>query len=517
MGADERLESIVHIINTRKLNKPNKYNDMQFFELLLLIVSTVYLGFNRYINKQVGTKYILALLGLSIVLQLILGGFRWQMIPAYLIWIIAIITAMRQSGHKSKIIVRALKTIGIIIILALSIILPSVLPVFELPEPRGAYAVGTELIYVKTDRDEIITKDTSDKRELLYKIWYPSEADVSALKAEKYVDKASRHGFASIYGIPSVLLNYLDLVKTYVYTDLPVADGRFPVLIFSHGYASQSTAYYAILSELASQGYVIINMNHTYESLGASFPDGRMASFDFNYASEISKESKKVNDSLSKAFDKGLNFDDGHLIIKNLMKNYYKADIQVRWAEDIISTIDLLKEWNAKGLLKDKIDFDKIGVFGHSAGGGASANVAIMDSRVKAAANMDGNAWGNLINTSLNIPFLHVSADRPAGYNDINSHIYINRSTDCFYDSKLLNSAHSNFMDIPLMIPVRSLSRAGGIDTYKGMEIVTKLLTSFFDKHLKHKTGADPLRISKEYDLLEMKVYKGDSLNTVSE
>lgn len=489
---------------------------MQIFEIVLIIVSTVYLGFNRFINKKLAAKYMLGLLAFTIALQLMLNGFRLLMIPAYLIWLIAIITVLRQSRHQSKIIVRALKVIGILVILVLAIILPSVLPVFELPELRGSYKVGTELIHVKTDRDEIVTKDTSDKRELLYKIWYPSEADVSNLKGEKYVDQASRIGFARMYGTPPALLNYLDLVKTCVYSNLPVADGRFPVLIFSHGYASQATAYYAMLRELASQGYVIINMNHTYESLGVSFPDGRIASFDYNYAGEISKKYMKVNEALSKAFEKGRDFNDGHLIIKNVMKDYYKAEMQVRWAEDIVFTMNLLEKWNAKGLLKDKIDFDKIGVFGHSAGGGASANVAIMDNRVKAAANLDGNSWGNLIDTTLHIPFLHVSADKPSGYNDINSHIYINRSTDCFYDSKILNSSHSNFMDVPFMIPVRSLSRAGDIDPYLGTEIVTKLLTSFFDKHLKNKADCDPQKIDEEYELLEMNVYQADSLSSDS-
>jgi hypothetical protein len=54
------------------------------------------------------------------------------------------------------------------------------------------------------------------------------------------------------------------------------------------------------------------------------------------------------------------------------------------------------------------------------------------------------------------------------------------------------------------MIPVRSLSGAGDIDPYLGMEIVTKLLTSFFDKHLKNEPDSDPQKIDKEYKLLSL-------------
>lgn len=505
---------------------------MQFFEILLIIVSTAYIGLNRFISrkpgsistagvntykiKKPGARTIAGFLVLVLLLHLILNGYRWQMIPAYFLWLIALVAAIRQSRQKPKLFIRVLKTTGIVVILAFSVILPSVLPVFELPEPRGPYNVGTESIYVTTDRDEIITKDPDDKRELVYRIWYPGDTDVSSMKREKYVDRAGRIGFALKYGLPPASLNYLDKVKTFVYPDIPVADGQFPVLIFSHGYGSKATGYYALLTEIASQGYVIINMNHTYESLGVTFPDGRMKFFDYEYQKEISQESTEVIETLQEAFRSGLDFNERHPIVRNAVKKYHMHEMQKRWAEDIATTIDMLEKWNAAGLLKGKIDLDKTGVFGHSVGGGASGNIAIMDNRIKAAANLDGIPWGNLIDTTLNIPFLYVSADWPEEHEDINSHIFINRSRDYFYECRLIGSGHPNFMDIPFMIPVRLLSGAGEIDPGLGMEIVTKLVTSFFDKHLKNDPESDPQKISEEYDLLELTLYKGDSLNAVS-
>ena len=126
---------------------------MQFFELVLIIVTTVYLGFNRFVNKKLSKHYVTGLLVSIIALQLIFNGYRWQMIPAYLIWLIALITAFRQTGHKPKSIIRALKTIGMLVILALSIMLPSILPVFELPQTTGPYTVGTRDLYLELDRE----------------------------------------------------------------------------------------------------------------------------------------------------------------------------------------------------------------------------------------------------------------------------------------------------------------------------------------------------------------------------
>lgn len=44
------------------------------------------------------------------------------------------------------------------------------------------------------------------------------------------------------------------------------------------------------------------------------------------------------------------------------------------------------------------------------------------------------------------------------------------------------------------------------------MEIVTKTVTSFFDRHLKNDIEKDPKKISEDYELLEMTVYKESSM-----
>jgi hypothetical protein len=61
------------------------------------------------------------------------------------------------------------------------------------------------------------------------------------------------------------------------------------------------------------------------------------------------------------------------------------------------------------------------------------------------------------------------------------------------------------------MIPIQTLSQAGNIDPYLSMEITTKVVTSFFDKHLKQK-DIDLNDLGAEYDRLELHVFKGDSI-----
>lgn len=487
---------------------------MRIFEIILILVVTILPFVKRPLLRSVSATYLIVILAVLMSLHFIFEGWRWQMIPVYLLtFILAWRLKVIDTSQPTRLtFLRGLGFLGIVVLLVIGWVLPMALPVFTLPQPRGPYAVGTEMIYLETEQAESITKDPTDKRELMLKVWYPSEADVSSLKSEKYISDISLSGFAMKYGLPPGALKYLDGVETYAYADIPVAKGPFPVLIFSHGYGSKAHGYYALLSEIASQGYVIINMNHSYESLGVSYPDGRDIYFDYGYQQEIAAETMNVIQPLIDAFKGGMSYEERHPIVRKTVLEYFEGRIQDRWANDMIIALDLLEKWNTVGLLQNKLDLDKIGVFGHSVGGGSAGNVAMKDDRIKAAVNLDGIQWGNKIDSTYHIPYLYVAADWPAEHEDINSHVYKFKSTDFFYETKLLKSGHPNFMDIPFMIPVQSLAGTGEIDPYLGTEIVTKLVSTFFDRHLKNAKDANLQNLGEQYDLLELTVFKGDSI-----
>src|SRR5262245_16683116 len=47
----------------------------------------------------------------------------------------------------------------------------------ELPAPMGKYSVGrTSFYWVDASRDEPLTKNPNDRRELMVKLWYPAES-----------------------------------------------------------------------------------------------------------------------------------------------------------------------------------------------------------------------------------------------------------------------------------------------------------------------------------------------------
>lgn len=482
---------------------------MQFFELLLLTTSFGYIFFNRIINEKFGTAGITFLLFILLATQVFFEGVRWQMIPAYLLWLIAFITTFWQPKKQTSAITRVFKTGGLVILFITGILLSSILPVFDLPVPTGPFSIGTHEILLELERDEVITTDTSDTRKIMVKAWYPSNETGS--QRDPYIDSGGRSGFARKYGLPPSTMDYLNQIETHVYHDVSVADKAFPVLLFSHGYNSKANGYYALLSEIVSHGYVVLAVNHTYESTGSTFPDGSEVYFHNGYAREIESNTWETITPVIEAFEKGLSFEERHPIVREALTSYFGRGIVERWANDISDVVDQLEDWNDSGILKGSLDLSKVGVFGHSRGGGAAGESLLRDERIKAGANLDGVQWGEIVDTTFQKPFLFISSDWPESHQNLIPHAYVNKSTSVFYDGMIRESGHSNFMDIPYMIPLQALSQAGAIDRDIATEIASRTVISFFNKHLKNE-AVDMKLLSSEYELLELNIYEGDSL-----
>jgi len=326
-----------------------------------------------------------------------------------------------------------------------------VLCVPTLPTPTGNFPVGSQQIHAETNLDDPFSDDPSEKRDLMVKVWYPAISDGES--KEPYLPRAERHGFAIKYGLPKSTFSYLNQTKTHTYTNPKVAEGTFPVLIFSHGYYSKASGYYSLLEEMASQGYIILAINHTGESTGVEFPDGRIKYYDI-------------------AFDQ---------------KNNNQEMAELAWAADQ-AIVARIPDWNKASFLKGHLEESLIGVFGHSQGGSAAGQALVDDSRIMCGINIDGVAWGNMLDTLMTKPFSFLSADWPASHPDLNKFAYRNGGSAGFYKAKIIGSAHSNFMDIPLMIKSRLLSQAGTIDPNRAHLITNDWIVSFFDNYLKGET-----------------------------
>jgi dienelactone hydrolase len=103
-------------------------------------------------------------------------------------------------------------------------------------------------------------------RELLVRLWYPASAELGCKRAD-YTSAAVWSYFAELTRLP------LPAVTTNSCLDAPVADGEHPIVVFTHGYTGTFTDYTFLVEELASRGYIVVSIDHTYEATAVEFPD----------------------------------------------------------------------------------------------------------------------------------------------------------------------------------------------------------------------------------------------------
>src|SRR5512138_2834773 len=83
--------------------------------------------------------------------QVLIEGFRWQMVPTYalaglffILWLLQTIQgSTRPTGRRWTKRLAAGLAVGLgVLALAVSIVLPIILPVFHFPHPTGLYEIG---------------------------------------------------------------------------------------------------------------------------------------------------------------------------------------------------------------------------------------------------------------------------------------------------------------------------------------------------------------------------------------
>jgi hypothetical protein len=142
----------------------------------------------------------------------------------------------------------------------------------------------------------------------------------------------------------------------------------YPVLIFSPaGFSPLS--YAAIVEELASHGYIVLGINHTYDAPVSVFPDGRLV-------------------TVSPKFMEGVNSQAGH----HNDAFHFRAQAADYKAQDMKFVADQMARLTTPPLA-GHLDLSRIGAFGHSLGGNAAFELCRTDGRCRAAANMDGANW----------------------------------------------------------------------------------------------------------------------------
>ena len=186
--------------------------------------------------------------------------------------------------------------------------------------------------------------------------------------------------------------------------------------------------------------------------------------------------------------------------------DYTSEGIQI-WTQDTQFVLTQIEQMNRSQVISPfagHLDTSRIGVFGMSFGGATAAQVCAIDSRCKAAINMDGFQFGTLLDNPLKVPFMMMQSENQAGTNDF----VLDTMTGGGIRLVVRDTQHFNYTDFNLLSPVfQNLRVLGNIDPQRMEHIINTYTLAFFDQTLKGISSPLLQGANPDYPEVELKVF----------
>lgn len=404
----------------------------------------------------------------ALVLQLQAEGYRWQLIPLYVVAVGLAAGDVLFIDRNLKWSNRIARAVGGVAGVGLAALLAVGLPVPTLPVPSGPETIGTATFEITDpNRDEIYGPNPAGPRKFMAQVWYPAKP-VEGLEPTKWSEDwdVVAPAVALNLGFPSWFLDHTRYVESNGYSSLPPAEGTFPVIVYSHGWNGFRTIAINQIETLVSNGYMVIAPDHTFGSVVTRLDDGSVIEFDPN---ALPDEEEVGEEAYLEA---------GNELIST-------------FAADITTILDGLEEGEGGpfGRLGAVADLTRVGVYGHSTGGGAAVKVCLEDERCDAVVGLD--PWveplpDRVIRNAVTRPSLYMRSD---SWRDTNNDSVLRglagRSSEVTYWLGVEGADHNDFVVTPLLSPFGSqLGLTGPIAPGRIVPIVDNYLLGFFDVFL---------------------------------
>jgi dienelactone hydrolase len=328
-------------------------------------------------------------------------------------------------------------------------------------EPTGMWGVGRASVDI-VDRGRTMP-GTGEPRRLMLHIWYPTDSPSSPAAKLPYMEGLSGAGGS----VTEEELGLLQVTETHSTAAAPAVptSRRFPVLLFSHGEQTNAFLYSNLHEDLASRGYIVVGVDHPGAALFIAYSDGSVALYSED--------------------------------AENLSERIAERAADLRFVRDRIRTVAI------SGHRLEDVASERVGVFGHSAGGIASASLCQQPPVVDACLNLDGRLNAAPFKVGGGIPppsrpFMYITkpfrtlSDAELSAEGITREEATSTQADAWArDGRLLASAgppsyrvtlhhaeHSSFSDEPLLLDAEDTT------SLKLITMIRDLVAQFFDATL---------------------------------
>ncbi|MET9023019.1 lipase [Actinopolymorpha sp. NPDC004070] len=326
-------------------------------------------------------------------------------------------------------------------------------PSLTLPRPTGPYGVGTDTLHlVDAGRTDPWVPE-SGPRELMVSMYYPTRRGSGTTPA-RYVTPRESELILRSQGITDVPADILSSVHTYARSGAAPRAGRhtYPLVVLSPGFSFPRTSLTALAEDLASSGYVVATVEHTYESVATTFPDGHVTTC-------VACEREDLD----------------------------PRQVVLGRAADVSFALDELVGPHPAWPLSGLIDPSRIGMAGHSIGGASGGTTAARDPRVRAVVNLDGTQFDPLPESGLDVPFLFVGTEdghSPGGADTTWDRDW-RRLTGWKRWITVGGAVHFSFTDYATLADQLGLDLGQTVAGDRAVRITNEYVGAFFDQHLR--------------------------------
>ena len=334
-----------------------------------------------------------------------------------------------------------------------------------LPHPNNTFLTGVKTTYLVDQNRLDPFAPSPQPRAIAVSTFYPVPNSANcSLNATPYMPPATAiyegELYSHLYGVPNNTFSDLRLSTCQDFTAVP-----FPIVLFSTGLNATRFIYSYLAQAVASAGYIVVTMDHPYDTDVVEFPDGRLI-----FATNLTEAEVESTDVETRAADASFVLD------------------QLSIPSQAAKIVPL-----AKG---QRLNASRTAFYGHSLGGATVAAAMFNDSRIIGGLDMDGAIQGEVVQGGLDRPFVlfgipnHEAVDNDLTWDEFWPNLRGERS-----ELALNGSQHITFSDMPFVadaLGFRDLlppdvvdTLLGSIDGRRAYAVVTQYVIKFMDHVLK--------------------------------
>lgn len=297
-------------------------------------------------------------------------------------------------------------------------------------------------------------------------------------------------------------------VPVYFYypeADAAENENSFPLVIFSHGafgyYQSNTSTY----MELASNGYVVISLDHPYHSFFTKDTNGKTIIVnpqfmqEVMYINEMGTPEQEIIELSHDWLD--IRTADMNFVLDRVKET--KEAVTVSIGENGLPDYWYINKDSSTEIMEDILmitDTEHIGLMGHSMGGAASVTVGRTRDDIDAVIDLDGTMLGeqfgyingeyDFYDEAYPVPLLVISNEP--------HYFEAQELTDWYVNSWVLynaedakstyfkGSGHMNFTDLPLFSPaLAGMLGVGTVDPEECVVKMNRLVLDYYNCYLK--------------------------------